>query len=53
MYIAMKYIQPMSRRTLWPWQGNAVLLKKKDTITSAIQFALKNTAPFSAAKSTQ
>lgn len=52
MYIAMKYIQPMSQRTLWPWKGKVVLLKK-DTITSAIQFALKITAPFSAEKSTQ
>lgn len=28
MYIATKYIQLMSRRTLWPWKGNIVLLKK-------------------------
>lgn len=28
MYIAMKYIQPMSPPTLWPWKGNAVLLKE-------------------------
>lgn len=29
MYIAMKYIQPMSRQTLWPWKGNVLLKKKK------------------------
>ena len=29
MYIAMKYIQPMSRRTLWPWKGKRVVKKKK------------------------
>ncbi|TNN88907.1 hypothetical protein EYF80_000785 [Liparis tanakae] len=34
-----------------PWKGNAAL--EKDTITSAIQFALKDAAPSSAAKSTQ
>ena len=41
----MKYIQPMSRKTLWPWKGIVLLKKKrkKDTIASAIQFALKNT----------
>jgi len=51
MYIAMKYIQPMSQQTPSPWKGNASL--EKDTITSAIQFALKDAAPSSAAKSTQ
>lgn len=47
----MKYIQPMSQQTPSPWKGNASL--EKDTITSAIQFALKDAAPSSAAKSTQ
>lgn len=50
MYIAMKYIQPMSQATLWPWEGNAVLDKIPPQVLSSLPFKKQNTAPFLSSK---